>query len=178
AQGKEIFNRSRLPVEMLAHVWALADGDKSGNLTLSEFIIAMYLIKYLMDKKPKQLPAFVPPWLLAEASKGGSNTAPTLSNGMTTLYPAPAGPPPNHNRSQSQPPQPSLLDADDATIDAIARPATTSPRPGAPNLGSIHGRSRSDYLNRPTPPPPLPHRVSDDAPPPYVEWEPSPRVQV
>jgi hypothetical protein len=164
---------------MLAHVWSLADSDQSGNLTLPEFIIAMYLIKYLMDKKPKQMPASVPPWLLVEANKGESSTVPPSTNGTATRYLAPAGPPPNQIRSHSQPPQPSLLDADDATIDAIARPATTSPRPSPPSLGTLHGRSRSDYLNRPTPAPPLPHRLSEDAPPPYVEWDPSqPRIQV
>lgn len=169
-QGRTIFNRSKLPPVILGQIWELADTESKGSLTRSQFIIAMYLIKLVMDQKTTQLPASIPDWLRVEATKEPKATpTPTV-----TVYAPPEGPPPNHGRSLSQPasrPQLSILDWDNEALNVPTRAASSSPPRGMPSP-SPPAQYLADYLNRPVPPPPLPQRLSsDEAPPPYAEFE-------
>ncbi|KAG8834455.1 hypothetical protein FRC17_008677 [Serendipita sp. 399] len=176
-QCRTVFNRSRLPTETLAHIWNLADFGKSGMLNRTQFILAMYLIKVVMDKKVARLPDTLPAWLLFEARKDGAESS--------NQYLPPEGPPPQHLRTQSQPisttPQPSLLEIiNEEQPIASLRASTLSPAQvtsQGPSPARTPQRIDSEYLNRPVPPPPLPSRLSDDTPPPpYVEIEQSTRI--
>jgi len=69
-QARKLFGRSNLPLEDLATIWQLSDIDQDRKLNKIEFIIAMFLI----NKKIKgtDLPATLPPNLLASIGGGGS----------------------------------------------------------------------------------------------------------
>ncbi|XP_015921274.2 intersectin-1 isoform X1 [Parasteatoda tepidariorum] len=58
-QAKNLFLMSRLPPQILAHIWALADRDADGKMDINEFIIAMHLIELKLKgfELPKTLPA-------------------------------------------------------------------------------------------------------------------------
>lgn len=55
---KDVFLKSGLPTNMLAHIWALCDTDQSGKLTSEQFALACWLI----DRKKKGID---PPQVLA-----------------------------------------------------------------------------------------------------------------
>ncbi|KAG8755665.1 hypothetical protein FRC14_003774 [Serendipita sp. 396] len=174
-QCRTVFNRSRLPVETLAHIWNLADFGKLGMLSQTQFILAMYLIKVVMDKKISRLPDTLPAWLLLEATKGDTDD--------TSRYSPAGGSSSPHSRSQSQPastPQLSLLDMNNEEMgQAPPRGSSLSPPRQTPQISPIPSpnlRLDPEYLNRPVPPPPLPSRLSDEAPPPYVEIEHTTRI--
>ena len=65
ASAKREMVKSRLPKNVLARIWALADVDKDGQLDEDEFALAMYLIDVKLkddDDIPAQLPMhLVPP---------------------------------------------------------------------------------------------------------------------
>ncbi|KAL7310369.1 hypothetical protein PS15m_009880 [Mucor circinelloides] len=67
-QAIEIFNRSGLPSEKLADIWALADTRNSGTLNKTEFIIAMHYISRLMKDPTIVLPSTLPSQVYAEAT--------------------------------------------------------------------------------------------------------------
>lgn len=67
-QAIEIFNRSGLPSEKLADIWALADTRNSGTLNKTEFIIAMHYISRLMKDPAIVLPSTLPSQVYAEAT--------------------------------------------------------------------------------------------------------------
>lgn len=57
-EGRQIFERTRLPTTELAHVWQLADADKDRSLSRSEFVCAMTLLARRQQGLP--LPTLVP----------------------------------------------------------------------------------------------------------------------
>lgn len=65
AMAKREMMKSRLPKNVLARIWALADVDKDGHLDEDEFALAMYLIDVKLkddDELPGELPLhLVPP---------------------------------------------------------------------------------------------------------------------
>ena len=65
ASAKKEMMKSRLPKNVLARIWALADVDKDGHLDEDEFALAMYLIDVKVkddDDLPAELPIhLVPP---------------------------------------------------------------------------------------------------------------------
>ncbi|KAL9539997.1 hypothetical protein MBANPS3_009944 [Mucor bainieri] len=67
-QAIQIFNRSGLPSEKLADIWALADTRNSGTLNKTEFIIAMHYISRLMKDPTIVLPSALPSQVYAEAT--------------------------------------------------------------------------------------------------------------
>ncbi|CAH8614423.1 unnamed protein product [Heterobilharzia americana] len=61
---REVFLKSRLPIETLGKIWDLADIDNDGSLDQSEFIVAMHLVHRSLEgeKLPDKLPQnLVPP---------------------------------------------------------------------------------------------------------------------
>jgi len=66
AKGKMI--ESKLPSTVLHRVWALADIDKDGLLSLPEYALAMHLIKMKLDGQ--DLPLQTPPDMLPEDLQG------------------------------------------------------------------------------------------------------------
>lgn len=86
-KAKNIFLKSRLPVDTLGAIWGLADSGDRGALDLTDFTIAMHYIQGSMNGTIPQIPASVPPTLYQQA--GGDTSGPHRS--FTPAYPpAPA----------------------------------------------------------------------------------------
>ncbi|KAJ3159018.1 hypothetical protein HK101_001159, partial [Irineochytrium annulatum] len=63
-RARQVFMQSGLPDNVLAHIWGLADTQKSGRLSANEFAVAMHLIhrKLAGNDLPASLPAnLIPP---------------------------------------------------------------------------------------------------------------------
>ncbi|KAI9792315.1 MAG: hypothetical protein M1816_002540 [Peltula sp. TS41687] len=69
AQAKQIFDRARLPYEILERIWNLADTQQNGALRLPEFIIAMHLLTSYKSGVMPSLPSILPPGLYDTASR-------------------------------------------------------------------------------------------------------------
>ncbi|KAG0050053.1 hypothetical protein BGZ83_005174 [Gryganskiella cystojenkinii] len=63
-KAREVFMKSKLSVEKLSQIWALADTKERGSLDITDFTIAMYYIQHTMDGSIKTLPAKLPPAVL------------------------------------------------------------------------------------------------------------------
>ncbi|KAI8333199.1 hypothetical protein EDC96DRAFT_526149 [Choanephora cucurbitarum] len=97
--AKNVFLKSKLPMDILSQIWYLADVRQSGTLNQAEFIIAMHYIAKLMDGSLTSLPDKLPAAVFQSASGGGSSTP--LTRNMTIQSPS------FHNTRQSvmTPPQ-------------------------------------------------------------------------
>ncbi|KAG1929262.1 epidermal growth factor receptor substrate 15-like 1 isoform X1 [Pimephales promelas] len=76
---KDIFMNSRLPQSVLAHIWSLADTQRTGKLTKEQFCLAMHLIQEKVkgvDPPQSLSPDMIPP------SERGVASTPILS-GLT-----------------------------------------------------------------------------------------------
>jgi len=60
--ASKLFERSQLSRSELCHVWELADTDKDGRLTLTQFMLAFHLI--VAKKNQFKLPMILPERLL------------------------------------------------------------------------------------------------------------------
>ena len=56
--ASRLFERSQLPRSELCHIWELADTDKDGKLTLTQFMLAFHLI--VARKNNLKLPMLLP----------------------------------------------------------------------------------------------------------------------
>ncbi|KAI5983758.1 hypothetical protein EDD15DRAFT_1834720 [Pisolithus albus] len=72
-KARDVFVRSKLPVDTLSQIWALCDTHDRGALDAADFTIAMYLIQTVMSGKLPFIPTTLPPGLYEQAS--GSLTA-------------------------------------------------------------------------------------------------------
>ncbi|XP_050990213.1 epidermal growth factor receptor substrate 15-like 1 isoform X3 [Labeo rohita] len=73
---KDIFMNSRLPQSVLAHIWSLADTQRTGKLTKEQFCLAMHLIQEKVkgvDPPQSLTPDMIPP------SERGAASTPILS---------------------------------------------------------------------------------------------------
>lgn len=64
---KPILLNSKLPTEMLGHVWELSDIDKDGFLDREEFSLAMHLVYKALDHDP--VPSSLPPDLVPPSKR-------------------------------------------------------------------------------------------------------------
>ncbi|KAH6642361.1 hypothetical protein C7974DRAFT_99987 [Boeremia exigua] len=69
--AKEIFEKARLPNEVLGRIWNLSDTEQRGALNVNEFIIAMHLLASYRTGNLKALPNTLPPGLYEAASRRG-----------------------------------------------------------------------------------------------------------
>lgn len=95
-KARDIFIRSQLSFEKLGQIWALADTQSRGALSVSDFCIAMHLIKVSMSGHLSNLPASLPSSLLESAvtpvpTPAGGPTLP-ISRQVTGQQPLPPGP--------------------------------------------------------------------------------------
>lgn len=67
--AKQIFERARLPNEVLGRIWNLADVQGKGSLDVSEFVVAMHLLASYKAGSMKGVPNTLPPGLLDAASR-------------------------------------------------------------------------------------------------------------
>ncbi|KAG0199169.1 hypothetical protein BGX28_007516 [Mortierella sp. GBA30] len=63
-KAREVFLKSKLPVEKLSQIWSLADTKQRGSLDITDFTIAMYYIQHTMDGSISSLPATLPASIL------------------------------------------------------------------------------------------------------------------
>jgi hypothetical protein len=63
-KAREVFLRSKLPIEQLARIWTLVDTKERGRLDVHEFTAAMHLIRRVVDGSIKELPLKLPPGLI------------------------------------------------------------------------------------------------------------------
>ena len=85
------FSNSRLPEEVLAQIWDLADINSEGQLNRDEFAVAMYLIRQQRAKAdgrgvlPQSLPPnLVPPSMRNRNTAPAQPTAPVFDNAANT----------------------------------------------------------------------------------------------
>jgi epidermal growth factor receptor substrate 15 len=90
-QAVEFFGNARLPEEILAQIWDLADINSEGQLNREEFAVAMYLIRQQRGTKdgrgnlPSVLPlALVPPSMRKQQIPPPQPTAPAFENAAPT----------------------------------------------------------------------------------------------
>uniref|UniRef100_A0A182NBC1 Dynamin-associated protein n=1 Tax=Anopheles dirus TaxID=7168 RepID=A0A182NBC1_9DIPT len=84
-QAKGFFLQSQLPPQMLGQIWALADTDADGRMTLGEFSIACKLIN--LKLRGFEVPKALPPTLVASLTAVGGTPILTPTSGMSPLDP-------------------------------------------------------------------------------------------
>nr|KAK5450039.1 hypothetical protein LTR18_000053 [Exophiala xenobiotica] len=67
--AKQIFERARLPIEVLGRIWALSDTQGRGALDVTEFVIAMHLLASYKSGQMRGVPSTLPPGLYEAASR-------------------------------------------------------------------------------------------------------------
>ncbi|KAF8321426.1 uncharacterized protein EI90DRAFT_3292698 [Cantharellus anzutake] len=87
-KARDVFLKSRLPVEKLGQIWGLADSQKRGALDAADFAVGMHLIQAAMANPAFVIPGSLPPAIFEQAGKtpapvaahstGGSIASPTL----------------------------------------------------------------------------------------------------
>ncbi|XP_017077570.2 LOW QUALITY PROTEIN: ralBP1-associated Eps domain-containing protein 2 [Drosophila eugracilis] len=149
--ARNFFEKSRIPVEELRHIWQLCDVTRDGALSLSEFTAAMHLVVLRRNNipLPTSLPHCLHPNVLQAAVAGSGQGANSLSS--ATL--------------PQEPPEADLLhlnddDEDDHTDNTIIAgnhsggSSTSKPRPNVPsdknimNLSSISTSSQASNSSR------------------------------
>jgi epidermal growth factor receptor substrate 15 len=131
--AKEIFEKARLPNEVLGRIWNLSDTEQRGALNVTEFIIAMHMLASYRTGNMKALPSALPPGLYEAASRRGQ-------------LPPPPGRP---DQSATIPRQFSGQNAP-RTQSPLARPPFGAPPQAAPTTGSdwlISPQEKSSYDN-------------------------------
>jgi len=66
-KARDVFVKSKLPVDKLSQIWSLADTKNRGALDATDFTIAMYLIQASMSGHLQTLPPTLPPGLYEQA---------------------------------------------------------------------------------------------------------------
>ncbi|KAG2235262.1 hypothetical protein INT48_004729, partial [Thamnidium elegans] len=88
--ARNVFLKSKLPMDTLGQIWNLADVRQSGSLNQTEFIIAMHYIAKLMDGTLSSLPDKLPPAVFQSANGSTTQQSPLVRN-MTLNSPAIGG---------------------------------------------------------------------------------------
>ncbi|KAI1319612.1 hypothetical protein EDD11_003605 [Mortierella claussenii] len=73
-KAREVFLRSKLPLDKLSQIWSLADTKQRGSLDVTGFTIAMYYIQHTMDGTIKNLPATTPASILRACAGSAAGT--------------------------------------------------------------------------------------------------------
>ncbi|KAL0947299.1 hypothetical protein HGRIS_013418 [Hohenbuehelia grisea] len=74
-KARVVFVKSKLSTDQLLQIWNLADTKSRGYLDQTDFIIAMYFIEGLMQKRLSFIPTSLPPGLYQQASGGAFQSA-------------------------------------------------------------------------------------------------------
>ncbi|KAI0362741.1 hypothetical protein OH77DRAFT_1515924 [Trametes cingulata] len=69
-KARDVFVKSKLPVDKLSQIWNLADTKNRGALDATDFTIAMYLIQACMSGQLQTIPATLPPSVYEQAANG------------------------------------------------------------------------------------------------------------
>ncbi|EFR01342.1 EF hand domain-containing protein [Nannizzia gypsea CBS 118893] len=90
--AKQIFERARLPNEILGRIWNLADSMQRGALDATEFIIAMHLLTAYKSGALRGIPQSLPPGLYEAAARRVVARNSTGSRSIPDVPPVPAIP--------------------------------------------------------------------------------------
>ncbi|KAL4872728.1 hypothetical protein BDV12DRAFT_161423 [Aspergillus spectabilis] len=90
--AKQIFERARLPNEILGRIWNLADTKKRGVLDSTEFIIAMHLLTSYKSGAMRGIPQVLPPGLYEAAARRGGRPSMSGPRPGLDVPPVPAIP--------------------------------------------------------------------------------------
>ncbi|OOF95910.1 hypothetical protein ASPCADRAFT_48308 [Aspergillus carbonarius ITEM 5010] len=90
--AKQIFERARLPNEILGRIWNLADRRQQGALDATEFVVAMHLLTSYKSGAMRGLPQTLPPGLYDAAARRGSIRSSVGSRQGLEVPPVPAIP--------------------------------------------------------------------------------------
>ena len=146
-QAVGFFSNSRLPEDVLAQIWDLADINSEGQLNREEFAVAMYLIQQQLSQKdgrgapvPQTLPPnLVPPSMRRQPVPPPKTTAPDFDAAATTA--------------------PKSAAEDLFGLDAFSAPAPQAPQstggstaytPSSPQAPSSPQRSQAQQSNPPS----------------------------
>ncbi|KAI9652443.1 MAG: hypothetical protein M1831_006786 [Alyxoria varia] len=66
--AKRVFEKARLPNEVLGQIWALADREQRGALNCAEFVVAMHLLASMRSGAIRAVPPTLPPSLYEAAA--------------------------------------------------------------------------------------------------------------
>ncbi|KAI0721498.1 hypothetical protein C8T65DRAFT_565847 [Cerioporus squamosus] len=92
-KARDVFVKSKLPVDKLSAIWSLADTKNRGALDATDFTIAMYLIQASMSGQLQTIPPTLPPFLYEQASNG---IVPQATGGSGHMSPSLTGGFPGH----------------------------------------------------------------------------------
>ncbi|PYH99967.1 UBA/TS-N domain protein [Aspergillus ellipticus CBS 707.79] len=90
--SKQIFERARLPNEILGRIWNLADTRQQGALDATEFVIAMHLLTSYKSGAMRGIPQTLPPGLYDAAARRGPIRSSVGSRQGLDVPPVPAIP--------------------------------------------------------------------------------------
>ncbi|KAI0028359.1 hypothetical protein K488DRAFT_89829 [Vararia minispora EC-137] len=92
-KARDVFVKSKLPVDKLSQIWSLADTKSRGTLDATDFTIAMYMIQALMGGALSFVPTTLPPGLYEQASGDAAPLAVAVhaTGGSGTYSPGVAG---------------------------------------------------------------------------------------
>ncbi|KAH9966497.1 hypothetical protein BC827DRAFT_669896 [Russula dissimulans] len=79
-KAREVFVKSKLPVDKLSQIWNLSDTHNRGLLDVTDFIVAMYLIQASMSGHLPFIPTTLPPGLYEMASDQPLRSSPVASH--------------------------------------------------------------------------------------------------
>ncbi|KAH9060032.1 hypothetical protein EDB87DRAFT_1674880 [Lactarius vividus] len=105
-KAREVFVKSKLPVEKLSQIWNLSDTHNRGILDVADFTVAMYLIQASMSGQLSFIPTTLPPGLYEMASgSSGSAVASHATGNSGSFSPGLPGTFPQNNGSSVVRPQ-------------------------------------------------------------------------
>ncbi|KAI9669217.1 MAG: hypothetical protein M1817_004712 [Caeruleum heppii] len=141
-QAREIFEKARLPNEVLGKIWSLADTEQRGALGVTEFVIAMHLLASYKSGALRALPNILPPGLIEAAAR---RTAPSR--------PAPYGGSATGTRTSNVPPNVAIPrqfsgSGPHRTQSPLNRPGYGAPSPGPLSAGGdwlIAARDKAQF---------------------------------
>ncbi|XP_062142679.1 ralBP1-associated Eps domain-containing protein 2 isoform X1 [Drosophila sulfurigaster albostrigata] len=86
--ARVFFEKSRIPVEELRHIWQLCDVTRDGALSLSEFTAAMHLVVLRRNNipLPSSLPHCLHPQVLAAAATATATSTTSSSSSLTATH--------------------------------------------------------------------------------------------
>ncbi|XP_055600986.1 intersectin-1 isoform X2 [Uranotaenia lowii] len=106
-QAKGFFLQSQLPPLILGQIWALADTDSDGKMTLGEFSIACKLIN--LKLRGFEIPKTLPPTMIASLTAVGGTPILTPTSGLSPLDPLKSLSGSIGNMAPAVPPQPAMI---------------------------------------------------------------------
>jgi len=84
--ARQMFEKARLPNEVLGQIWGLADVEGRGALNLTEFIVAMHLLTSMRSGALRALPQTLPQGLYEAASRRGPSAGASPVIGISRQF--------------------------------------------------------------------------------------------